>query len=138
LALILLAEVLQAVLAGDQGTGLADKAVARRVVLPSAVTVIRTAWSGILSICTISSRNSSTDGGSTEAHRRCTRYRCATIDATAIDAGTGYAAAIDAGASNASVMNAAASNGSAASSIGEGVSCNSHNTRDADDQGCRK
>ena len=106
-----------------------------------------------MAICTICSCRSSTDGSSTEAHRHCTSYGCTTIDAgtgdaAAIDAGTGYAAAIDAGASNAaaigtgasnaSVMNAAASNSGAASSIGEGVSCNSHNTRDADDHGCRK
>ena len=132
-------------MAGEQGTGLADKAVRPSVI---AVAVIRAAWSGVLAICTICSCRSSTDGSSTEAHRHCTSNGCTTIDATAIDAGTsdaaaidagtGYAAAIDAGASNASVMNAAASNGSAASSIGEGVSCNSHNARDADDHGCRK
>jgi hypothetical protein len=120
--------VLQAVLAGEQGTGLADK------VVGIAVAVRGAGWSGILTIPTICS---STDGSSTEAHRRRTSDGC-TINATAIDAGTGYATAIDAGASNASVMNAAASNGSAASSIGEGVSCNSHNTRDADEHGCRK
>ena len=80
---------------------------------------------------------SSTDGSSTEAHRRRTSDGC-TINATTIDAGASNAAAIGTGASNASVMNAAAGNGSAASSIGGGVSCNSRNTRDADDQGCRK
>ena len=130
--------MLQAVLAGEKGAGLADK------VVGIAVAVRGAGWSGILTIPTICS---STDGSSTEAHRRRTSDGC-TINATTIDAGTGYAAAIDAGASNAaaigtgasnaSVMNAAAGNGSAASSIGGGVSCNSRNTRDADDQGCRK
>ena len=80
---------------------------------------------------------SSTDGSSTDAHRRRTSDGC-TINATTIDAGASNAAAIGTGASNASVMNAAAGNGSAASSIGGGVSCSSRNTRDADDQGCRK
>jgi hypothetical protein len=117
--------MLQAVRARPQGTGLADKAVARRVVRPSGIgraEIIgaRTGKAAISigSIKSISGSSradrSSANRSSTDAQRRRTRDGCTTIDA-----GAGYAAAI-AGASNAGVMNAAASHASAGSSLGGG------------------
>ena len=123
--LVLLAGVLQAVFAAEPGTGPADNAVARRVVLPSAIAVsgIRPTWIGIRTIGairTICSCRSSTDGSSTEAHRHSTGYG-RTIDTTTIDATAIDASASNATAGYATVINAGMTNANA-SSIGEGVS----------------
>jgi hypothetical protein len=123
--LVLLAEVLQAVFAAEPGTGPADNAVARRVVLPSAIAVtgIRRTRIGIGTIGairTICSCRSSTDGSSTEAHRHSTGYG-RTIDTTTIDATAIDASASNATAGYATVINARMTNANA-SSIGEGVS----------------
>ena len=133
-ALILLAELLQAVLAAKPCAGLADNAVARRVGRPSVtnavITVlVRPAWIGICTICSIRSCSStddgSTNGSSTKAHRHSTGYGrtidTATIDATAIDAGARNATAVNAAAGHATVITAGMTNTNA-SSICEGVS----------------
>ncbi len=81
-------------------------------------------WVGIVSaaISSVSSSGTSTDRGSSDAYRHSTAYGCTTVDATAIDA---------------TVINASATN-SNAPSICEGVTRNSRNAGDADDNGCSK
>jgi hypothetical protein len=79
---------------------------------------------GIVSaaISSVSSGGTSTDCSSSDAYRHSTAYGCTTVDATTIDA---------------AVINASATN-SNAPSICEGVSRNSRNAGDADDNGCSK
>jgi hypothetical protein len=80
----------------------------------------------------ICSCRSSTDGSSTDAYRHSTANGCTTINATTING-----AAIGTTAIDTTVINASATNGNA-SSIGEGVSRNSHKARDANDNRCSK
>jgi len=79
---------------------------------------------GIVSaaISSVSSGGTGTDRSSSDAYRHSAAYGCPTVDATAIDT---------------AVINASATN-SNASSICEGVSWNSRDARDADDNGCSK
>ena len=109
-----------AVFAAEPGTGPADNAVARRVVLPSAIAVsgIRSTWIGIRTIGAI--RTICSCRSSTEAHRHSTGYG-RTIDTTTIDATAIDASASNATAGYATVINAGMTNANA-SSIGEGVS----------------
>ena len=117
-ALILLAEVLQAVLAAEPGTGPADDAVAQCVVFPSilAVTVVGPTRIGICTICII--RSVCSCSSSADAYCHATAHEC-----TAIKTSTISATAIDATMINACMINACMVNGNA-SSIGEGVSRN--------------
>jgi hypothetical protein len=107
------------------------------------VGVVSTAWRVISPIISsICSCSSGTDGGSTDAYCHSTGYGCTTIDATAIDAAAinasaSDAATIDATASYATVINASTSI-AAAPSICGGVSGNTRNKHDANDNGCSK
>ena len=87
--------------------------VARRVGIVSAA---------ISSVSSVSSVSSGTDCSSSDAYRHPTAHRCTMVGATAIDA-----TVIDASATN-----------SNAPSVCEGVSRNSRNAGDADDNGCSK
>ena len=106
LRFILLADVLLAIFSAEPGTGPADNAVARRIILPTAIAGISPTWSGICTICSICSGSSSTDGSSTDTYRHSTGHACTTISSNTIGA---------------TVMNASMPNGNA-SSICEGVS----------------